>query len=126
MAMFTTPPVPPQPPAIVRCTSADGQVISDCAQYVYKHQQNSVEARFTGSVRIDLNAAEIVIVPAGATATIEERAGKTVRRYAVANGKTTYTVDGVEKAADAATRKWLRDVLSTMPARPVPPAKPSR
>lgn len=126
MAMFTAPPVPPQPPAVVRCTTADGQVVSDCAKYVYKHQQNSVEARFTGSVRIDLNAAEVVIVPAGGTATIEEQAGKQVRRFSVENGKTTYTVDGVEKTRDASTRKWLRELLGNMPARPVPPGQPSR
>ncbi|HYC89366.1 MAG TPA: hypothetical protein VEO54_09165 [Thermoanaerobaculia bacterium] len=123
MPLFTPPPVPPTPPAIVRCISADGTVISDCAKYEYKRQQNSVSARFTGGVRIDLKSDDVVIVPANGTATIEERAGRTVRSFAVENGKTTYTVDGTARPFDAAARQWLRDVLSTMPARPVPPAK---
>lgn len=123
MAFLTTPPVPPQPPAIVRCTSADGRVIADCAKYLYTHRQKSVEARFTGSVRIDPQSEGVVIVPAGGTATIEERAGKSVRRFSVENGETTYSVDGVKRSFDGAARQWLRDVLSTMPATPVPPSK---
>ena len=123
MPLFTTPPVPPQPPAIIRCTSDDGRVVAGCAKYDYKHQQNSVQAQFTGSVRIDPKSEDVVIVPAGGTAVIEERAGKKVRRFSVENGKTTYTVDGAARPFDAAARKWLRDVLSTMPATPVPPVK---
>lgn len=123
MAMFNVPPVPPQPPAIIRCTSADGRVIADCAKYVYTRQQKNVEARFTGSVRIDLKSEGVVIVPAGGTATIEERAGKSVRRFVVEDGKTIYTVDGVTRSFDGTARQWLRDVLSTMPATPVPPSK---
>lgn len=126
MALFAVPPAPPQPPAIIRCTDAAGNVVSDCAKYVYKRQQNHVEARFTGNVQINLKSEAVVIVPAGATATVEEHAGKDARRFTAANGKTTYTVNGVEHAYDAAARKWLRDVLSTMPARPVPPEKLSR
>ena len=123
MVFLATPPVPPQPPAIIRCTSADGRVIADCAKYVYTHQQKSVEARFTGSVRIDPQSEGVVIVPAGGTATIEERAGKSVRRFSVENGETTYSVDGATRSFDGAARQWLRDVLSTMPATPVPPSK---
>ena len=123
MALFTVPPVPPQPPAIIRCTTADGRVIADCAKYVYMRQHKSVEARFTGSVRIDPKSESVVIVPAGSTATIEERAGKSVRRFSVENGTTTYSVDGVTRRFDGTARQWLRDVLSTMPATPVPPSK---
>lgn len=123
MPLFTTPPVPPQPPAVIRCTSDDGTVVPNCARYEYKRQQNSVEARFTGQVRIDLKSETIVIVPQGATAFIEERAGKQLRRLTVEKGKTSYTVDGNARPFDGSARKWLRDVLSTMPATPVPPAR---
>jgi hypothetical protein len=123
MALLNVPPVPPQPPAIVRCTSADGRVVANCAKYVYKRQQNAVEAQFTGSVRIDPKSEGIVIVPANGTATIEERAGKSVRRFVVEDGKTTYSVDGTVRPFDGSARQWLRDVLSTMPETPVPPAK---
>ena len=123
MALFTVPPVPPQPPAIIRCTTADGRVIADCAKYVYTRRQSSVEARFTGSVRIDPKSEAVVIVPAGGTASIEERSGKSVRHFSIENGKTTYSVDGATRQFDGSARQWLRDVLTTMPATPVPPAK---
>lgn len=123
MVLLNVPPVPPQPPAIIRCTTAEGRIIADCAKYVYTRRQNSVEARFTGSVRIDPKSEGVVIVPAGGTATIEERAGTSVRRFSVENGKTTYSIDGATRSFDGTARQWLRDVLSTMPATPVPPAK---
>lgn len=123
MVFLATPPVLPQPPAIIRCTSADGRVNADCAMYLYTHQQKSVEARFTGSVRIDPQSERVVIVPAGGTAMIEERAGKSVRRFSVENGETTYSVDGATRSLDGAARQWLREVLSTVPATPVPPSK---
>jgi hypothetical protein len=120
-------PVPPQPPAVVRCTDADGQVVPQCAKYLYNHRGRSIDARFTGDVRIDLKSDEVVAVPAGASAIIEEHAaGKPARRLTLESGKTSYTVNGIEQAVDASTRKWLREVLSSMPARPVPPAKQSR
>ncbi len=126
MPLFT-PPVPPAPPAVVRCTDANGQVVPKCAKYLYNHGGRGIDARFTGDVRIDLKSDEVVAVPAGASATIEERApGKPTRRLTVENGKTSYTVNGTQQAIDASTRQWLREVLSAMPARPVPPAKQSK
>ncbi|HEX9986175.1 MAG TPA: hypothetical protein VGF69_23145 [Thermoanaerobaculia bacterium] len=123
MVFHATPPVPPTPPAIIRCTTADGRVLDDCAKYVYTRQNTNVEARFTGSVRIHPSSEAVVIVPPGGTASIEERAGKSVRRFSVENGKTTYSIDGATRPFDGAARLWLRDVLSTMPATPVPPSK---
>lgn len=125
MPLFTVPPVPPQPPATVQCMTADGQGVPECAKYIYKHLQRSIEARFTGDVRIDPKSDDVIAVPADASATIEERTGKSLRRLTIENGKTTYVVNGFERPFDRAARKWLRDVLRTMPARPVAPPKPS-
>ncbi len=127
MPLFALPPVPPQPPAVVQCTTADGRAVPKCAKYIYNHRGRSIDARFTGDVRIDLKSDEVVAVPAGASATIEERApGKPTRRLTLEAGKSVYTVNGLEHAVDASTRQWLREVLSNMPDRPVPPAKQSR
>lgn len=120
------PPVPPPPPAISQCMTVDGQAVPKCAKYIYKHLARSIEAQFVGSVLIDLKSDDVLDVPADSSATIEERTGKPLRRLSVENGKTTYIVDGLERPFDAAARKWLREVLSTMPARPVPPPATSR
>lgn len=126
MPFHAVPPVPPQPPAIIQCTTADGHTVPRCAKYDYKHRGASIDARFTGDVRIDLHSGEVVTVPAGASASIDERTGKSSRRFSIENGKTSYVINGVEHPFDAPAHEWLRDVLSTMPERPVPPAKPSR
>jgi len=126
MPMYALPPVPPPPPAIVQCTTADGHVVPQCAKYDYKHAGSSVSARFSGDVRIELKSAEVVNVPAGGSAVIEERTGSSSRRFSIEDGRTSYVVNGVEHPFDAAARQWLRDVLRTMPERPVPPAKPSK
>jgi hypothetical protein len=117
----TPPPAPPQPPAISQCTTADGQAVPRCAKYVYKHADKNVEARFAGDVRIDLKSVDVLTVPAGSSAVVEERAGKSSRVLSVEHGKTTYAVDGAAQPFDDAGRRWLREVLSSMPARPVPP-----
>ena len=125
MPLFSTaPPVPPQPPSVSQCRSAEGNVIPECATYTFLHQQKSVQARFSGKVVIDLKSDDVLSVAAGGTADVEESAGKSSRRLTVANGKTTWFVDGAERPFDANAKHWLREVLSTMPARPVPPSKP--
>jgi hypothetical protein len=118
--LFAIPPAPPQPPAIVQCEAPR------CAKFLYLHRGRSIDARFIGDVRIDLQSEDVLAVPAGASVTIEERTGKPSRRLTIAEGKTVYTVNGVEKPFDTTARQWLRQVLSTMPERPTPPAKPSR
>jgi len=124
--MYAVPPVPPPPPAIVQCTTADGHTVPQCAKYNYKHRGASIDARFTGDVRIDRKSDTVVSVPTGASVTIDERTGNASRHFSVENGRTSYAVNGVERPFDASARQWLRDVLSTMPERPVPPAKPSK
>lgn len=125
MPLFSVPPVPPQPPAITQCTTAEGHAVPRCAKYVYKHLDRSIDARFTGDVRIDPKSDDVLTVPAGASAIVEEH-GQTSRRLSIENGTTTYAVNGVAQPFDAAAHRWLREVLSSMPARPVPPPKPSR
>jgi hypothetical protein len=75
-------------------------------------------------VVIDLKAEHVLNVADGGTADIQEHAGKSSRRLTVAHGQTTWLVDGAQRPFDASAQQWLREVLGTMPARPVPPSKP--
>lgn len=123
---FAVPPVPPAPPAISQCTTSEGHPVPDCAVYNYKHHESSVQARFQGDVQIDPKAADVLVVGPNASADVVEHRGNHSRSLTVSGGRTVWTVDGVERPFDASARQWLRDVLATMPARPVPPAKPAK
>lgn len=127
MPLFTAPPVPPQPPAAVQCTTTERRSVAQCAKYNYNHRGRSIDARFTGDVRIDLRSEDVVTVPEGASVILDERApGKPTRRLEMLDGNVRYTINDVVHPYDAAARQWLREVFSNMPARPVPPARPSR
>jgi hypothetical protein len=127
MALFlAVPPVPPAPPAIQQCTTSEGTPAVECAVYDYKHRLSEVRARFLGDVHIDAKSNDILTVGPNAWADVEESSGNHSRRLSISNGHTVWTIDGVEHAFDAPAREWLRDVLTGMPARPVPPPKPAK
>ncbi|WLT31874.1 M56 family metallopeptidase [Geothrix sp. PMB-07] len=64
-----------------------------------------------GDVQINGEAPEPVVVNGDGSFTAEEKKDGKKRVYSAVKGKTTYTVDGVDKPIDKEVRDWLRDIL---------------